>query len=108
MHPDVQAFVHDVTLEVAQNYDVDSVEYSDRIPAMPVRAGYDAAARCRWSTGSARRTSSLWRAPVSSFYPHVQRSRFESIHIRSQARRRSTSTRSATKFLAKIWIQLSS
>ncbi len=42
-HPDVQAFIHDLTLEVAQNYDVDGVEYSDRIPAMPVRAGYDAA-----------------------------------------------------------------
>ncbi len=28
---------------MAQNYDVDGVEYSDRIPAMPIRAGYDAA-----------------------------------------------------------------
>ena len=42
-HPEVQDFIRDLTLEVVDNYDVDGIEYSDRIPAMPVEGGYDSA-----------------------------------------------------------------
>jgi len=41
INPEVQDFIRDLTLEVVDNYDVDGIEYSDRIPAMPVEGGYD-------------------------------------------------------------------
>jgi len=41
IHPDVQKFIVALTTEVIDNYDVDGIEYSDRIPAMPVEGGYD-------------------------------------------------------------------
>ena len=41
INPDVQDFIMNLTLEVVDNYDVDGIEYSDRIPAMPVEGGYD-------------------------------------------------------------------
>ncbi|MDD3807706.1 MAG: family 10 glycosylhydrolase, partial [Candidatus Marinimicrobia bacterium] len=41
INPEVQAMIHDLTLEVCKNYDIDGIEYSDRIPAMPVEGGYD-------------------------------------------------------------------
>ena len=42
INPEVQDFIMALTLEVVDNYDVDGIEYSDRIPAMPVEGGYDA------------------------------------------------------------------
>lgn len=42
-HPEVQAFLRALAAEVADRYDIDGIEYSDRIPAMPVEAGYDPA-----------------------------------------------------------------
>ena len=41
LHPDVQAFLIDLVLEVAKNYDVDGVQGDDRLPAMPSEGGYD-------------------------------------------------------------------
>lgn len=42
LHPEVQAFILRLTAEVVDYYDVDGVEYSDRMPALPVKCGYDA------------------------------------------------------------------
>ncbi|MDZ7336538.1 MAG: family 10 glycosylhydrolase [candidate division KSB1 bacterium] len=41
INPEVQKFILALTTEVIDNYDVDGIEYSDRIPAMPVEGGYD-------------------------------------------------------------------
>ena len=41
IHPDVQDFILALTVEVVDKYDVDGIEYSDRIPAMPVEGGYE-------------------------------------------------------------------
>ena len=41
VNPEVQDFIKALTMEVCENYDIDGVEYSDRIPAMPVEGGYD-------------------------------------------------------------------
>ncbi len=41
VNPEVQAMIRGLTMEVCRNYDIDGVEYSDRIPAMPVEGGYD-------------------------------------------------------------------
>ena len=41
INPEVQDFIKSLTLEVCRNYDIDGVEYSDRIPALPVEGGYD-------------------------------------------------------------------
>ncbi len=41
INPEVQDFILALTTEVVDNYDVDGIEYSDRIPAMPVEGGYD-------------------------------------------------------------------
>ncbi len=40
-NPEVQQFMLELTVEVADQYDIDGIEYSDRIPAMPVEGGYD-------------------------------------------------------------------
>jgi uncharacterized lipoprotein YddW (UPF0748 family) len=40
LNPDVQAFMRDLILEVAQNYDVDGIQGDDRLPAFPVE-GFD-------------------------------------------------------------------
>jgi uncharacterized lipoprotein YddW (UPF0748 family) len=39
--PEVQEFVSQLVLEVVKNYDVDGVQGDDRLPAAPVRGGYD-------------------------------------------------------------------
>lgn len=41
INPEVQRLITDLTLEVCHNYDIDGIEYSDRIPALPVEGGYD-------------------------------------------------------------------
>lgn len=43
INPEVQDFIIALVTEVADNYDIDGIEFSDRIPAMPVEGGYDAA-----------------------------------------------------------------
>jgi len=41
VNPEVQNFITALVVEVVQNYDIDGIEFSDRIPAMPVEGGYD-------------------------------------------------------------------
>jgi len=41
LHPEVQSFIRDLAVEVSRNYDIDGLEFSDRIPALPVEGGYD-------------------------------------------------------------------
>lgn len=40
--PEVQEFISSLVLEVVRNYEVDGVQGDDRLPAAPVRGGYDA------------------------------------------------------------------
>ncbi|MFZ5515600.1 MAG: family 10 glycosylhydrolase [Candidatus Zhuqueibacterota bacterium] len=72
-NPEVQEFILDLVKEVVDCYDVDGIEFSDRIPAMPVEGGYDAATVARYSTehnGATPPTNDLdpawmrWRADV--------------------------------------------
>lgn len=39
--PEVQEFISQLVLEVVKNYEVDGVQGDDRLPAAPVRGGYD-------------------------------------------------------------------
>ena len=41
VNPDVQNFIIGLTMEVLRKYDVDGIEYSDRMPALPLQCGYD-------------------------------------------------------------------
>lgn len=41
MLPDVQDFMLSLMLEVVNNYDIDGIQGDDRLPSMPVEAGYD-------------------------------------------------------------------
>ena len=43
INPDVQMFFEKMIAEVITRYDVNGIEFSDRIPAMPVEGGYDSA-----------------------------------------------------------------
>ena len=40
-HPEVQQFMIDMAVELVTNYDIDGIQGDDRLPAMPVNAGYD-------------------------------------------------------------------
>jgi uncharacterized lipoprotein YddW (UPF0748 family) len=42
LHPEVQAFMTDLVLEVVRKYNVDGIQGDDRLPAMPSEGGYDA------------------------------------------------------------------
>lgn len=41
IHPEVQNFMKSLILEVVRKYDVDGVQGDDRLPAMPIKGGYD-------------------------------------------------------------------
>lgn len=41
INPESQRFISSLVKEVIENYDVDGIEFSDRIPAMPVKGGYE-------------------------------------------------------------------
>lgn len=41
IHPEVQQFLLSLIMEVVKNYDLDGIQGDDRLPAMPVEAGYD-------------------------------------------------------------------
>lgn len=41
IHEEVQDFMLELVMEVVRRYEVDGVEFSDRMPAMPVECGYD-------------------------------------------------------------------
>lgn len=43
INPDVQQFMLELVMEVVRIYDVDGIEFSDRMPALPVECGYDQA-----------------------------------------------------------------
>lgn len=43
INPEVQDFMLKLVEEVLINYDVDGIEFSDRLPALPVEGGYDKA-----------------------------------------------------------------
>ncbi|PSB10888.1 hypothetical protein C7B62_07615 [Pleurocapsa sp. CCALA 161] len=40
-HPEVQQFMQSIIKEIISNYDVDGIQGCDRLPALPVTAGYD-------------------------------------------------------------------
>ena len=40
IHPEVQKFITELVLEVAQNYEIDGIQGDDRLPAMPAEGGY--------------------------------------------------------------------
>ena len=42
LHPEVQAFMNKLVMEVVNNYNVDGIQGDDRLPAMPAEGGYDA------------------------------------------------------------------
>jgi len=41
IHPEVQDFMNKLITEVMTKYDIDGIEFSDRIPAMPIEGGYE-------------------------------------------------------------------
>ncbi|MCA1800876.1 MAG: family 10 glycosylhydrolase [Rhodothermaceae bacterium] len=41
IHPEVQDHIIALAMEIIDNYDIDGIEFSDRMPAMPVECGYD-------------------------------------------------------------------
>ena len=40
-HPEVQQFMLDIIMEIVSLYDIDGIQGCDRLPALPVTAGYD-------------------------------------------------------------------
>lgn len=49
LDPEVQAFVQSLVVEVVQRYAVDGIQGDDRMPALPVSAGYDALTRAAYA-----------------------------------------------------------
>ncbi|MEM8681345.1 MAG: family 10 glycosylhydrolase, partial [Planctomycetota bacterium] len=49
-HPEVQAFLLSLIVEVLENYDVDGVQGDDRLPACPSTAGYDPWTRAAYAS----------------------------------------------------------
>ncbi len=41
INPEVQDFMNKLIIEVMTKYDIDGIEFSDRIPAMPIKGGYE-------------------------------------------------------------------
>ncbi|MEO8167179.1 MAG: family 10 glycosylhydrolase, partial [bacterium] len=41
LNPEVQDFMSAIVMEVVKNYNVDGIQGSDRMPAMPIEGGYD-------------------------------------------------------------------
>ena len=41
INPDVQEFMLKLIMEVVRKYDIDGIEFSDRMPALPRECGYD-------------------------------------------------------------------
>jgi uncharacterized lipoprotein YddW (UPF0748 family) len=41
LHPEPQAFIKKLVMEVVKNYNVDGIQGDDRLPAMPSEGGYD-------------------------------------------------------------------
>ncbi len=49
LHPEVQQFLLDLMLEVAQNYKVEGIQGCDRLPALPVAGSYDPHTKQRYN-----------------------------------------------------------
>ncbi|NJL53643.1 MAG: family 10 glycosylhydrolase, partial [Hydrococcus sp. SU_1_0] len=47
-HPEVQQFMQSLIAEIITNYDVDGIQGCDRLPALPVTAGYDAYTKAKY------------------------------------------------------------
>ena len=41
IHPEVQDFMNKLNSRSNDSYDIDGIEFSDRIPAMPIEGGYE-------------------------------------------------------------------
>lgn len=52
LHPDVQQFFLSLLLELARNYDLDGFAGSERFPALPAEAGYDARTRAAYKAAT--------------------------------------------------------
>ncbi len=88
INPEVQQFMISLVTEILDKYDADGIEFSDRIPAMPVEAGYDDATRAIYAAehnGAAPPANfkdaawMRWRADkLSQFYQLVR----DSIKVR--------------------------
>ena len=50
LNPEVQQFMLELILEVVHQYDVDGIQGCDRLPALPVAAGYDTETQKRYQT----------------------------------------------------------
>jgi uncharacterized lipoprotein YddW (UPF0748 family) len=48
INPEVQEFMLKLIMEVVRNYDIDGIEFSDRMPALPRECGYDDATVARY------------------------------------------------------------
>ncbi len=90
INPEVQGLIISLVTEILDHYDVDGIEFSDRIPAIPVEGGYDPATKAIYSAehnGASPPTNfrdaawMRWRADkLSQFYQHVR----DSIKIRGE------------------------
>ncbi|MBD3374598.1 family 10 glycosylhydrolase [candidate division KSB1 bacterium] len=90
VNPEVQKFILSLVTEVIDHYDVDGIEFSDRIPALPVEGGYDSATVAIYKTehdGAAPPANALdsgwmrWRAgKLNQFMVHVR----DSVKARSE------------------------
>ncbi|MEL6494047.1 MAG: family 10 glycosylhydrolase [Cyanobacteria bacterium J06623_7] len=49
-HPEVQQFMTAIVSEIVRNYDVDGIQGCDRLPALPVTAGYDFYTRAKYQS----------------------------------------------------------
>lgn len=50
LHPEPQAFMKKLVLEVVKKYKVDGIQGDDRLPAMPAQGGYDIFTRALYAT----------------------------------------------------------
>lgn len=90
INPEVQEFMISLVTEILDHYDVDGIEFSDRIPAMPVEGGYDDATKAIYAAehnGAAPPTNfkdaawMRWRAnKLSQFYQLVR----DSVKVRGE------------------------
>lgn len=82
VNPEVRGLLLKLVEEVVDNYDVDGVEFSDRIPALPIQGGYDSVSVAIYRaehagadppTNGADPSWMRWRAnKLNMFYKDVQ------------------------------------
>lgn len=89
IHPKVQEFMLSLVTEVVDNYDVDGIEFSDRIPAMPVEGGYEPATKALYAA-----EHDGAEPPVNSNDPSWMRWRADKLSAFNKAARDSVKARS--------------